>query len=284
MGLVQDVEKLFGSFGANTNQEQILIRILKCVAEITPAAGGLATEATQLDVLSAIDSMRDYEVRLAVDSDATPVTWLEVRYWDAQSGALGAPVYYLPGSIIPGVPVGSLSYINPNTLLTQLLGQLMSLNAVDFATEVTLAAIKVDTGNMLTSLATEVTLLDVETAIDSLLTAFNAEDFASQTTLAALLTELQAKADLTETQPVSLATSVRTPSYDIVTTLGAGSVAAGARSVSIKNNGLVSVTVLGTLLPVGESIGFDAGGQGDTLGAITYNIPATGSLQIIKTV
>lgn len=56
--------------------------------------------------------------------------------------------------------------------------KLDTLNAKDFATQTTLAA---------------------------LLTAFNAEDFASQTTLAALLTELQLKADLTETQPVSVA-------------------------------------------------------------------------------
>jgi hypothetical protein len=44
-----------------------------------------------------------------------------------------------------------------------------------------------------------------QTTLASLLSAFNAEDSASQTTLAALLTERQLKADLTETQPVSAA-------------------------------------------------------------------------------
>lgn len=44
-----------------------------------------------------------------------------------------------------------------------------------------------------------------QTTLDALLTAFNAEDFATQTTLAAVLADLQLKADLTETQPVSLA-------------------------------------------------------------------------------
>jgi hypothetical protein len=77
----------------------------------------------------------------------------------------------------------------------------------DVSTETTLAAIEAllttidaDTSNLdvaLSTVATEVTL-------NALLTAFNAEDFASQTTLAALLIELQAKADLTETQPVSI--------------------------------------------------------------------------------
>lgn len=59
--------------------------------------------------------------------------------------------------------------------------QLVILNAVDFATEA-----KQD---------------DIITELVSL----NAVDFASETTLAALLAELQLKADLTETQPVSVA-------------------------------------------------------------------------------
>lgn len=90
-------------------------------AAIAPATG-LATEATLLDVLSAVDSMRDYEVRLVVD--ASDVTWLEVRYWDAQDGALGAPQYYLPGSTTAGSPVLPISYINDRTLLTQILAAL----------------------------------------------------------------------------------------------------------------------------------------------------------------
>lgn len=85
----------------------------------------LATEATLIQVLAAVDSMRDYEVRLVEDS-ATPnkVTWLEVRYWDAQDGALGAPQYYLPGSTTAGSPVLPISYINDRTLLTQILAAL----------------------------------------------------------------------------------------------------------------------------------------------------------------
>lgn len=87
---------------------------------------GLATEATLLNVLTAVDNMRDYEVRLVVDSDVTPVTWLEVRYWDAQSGTLGTPQYYLPGSTTAGSPVLPISYINDQTLLSQILAELQS--------------------------------------------------------------------------------------------------------------------------------------------------------------
>jgi hypothetical protein len=118
---------------------------------------GLATEATLLDVLSAVDSMRDYEVRLVVD--AADVTWLEVRYWDAQDGTLGTPVYYLPGSTTPGSPVLPISYINPNTYLAQLV-----TNTTGLATEVTLGLLEAK------DFATETTLLSVDSNAAQLVT------------------------------------------------------------------------------------------------------------------
>lgn len=107
-----------------TGQQELRIQ----VSSVTPGAG-LASEATLLQVLSAVDNMRDYEVRLVQDSTApNPVTWLEVRYWDAQSGTLGVPVYYLPGSTTPGSPVLPISYINDQSLLTQILGELQAID------------------------------------------------------------------------------------------------------------------------------------------------------------
>lgn len=91
-------------------------------------ATGLATEATLLQVLGAVDSMRDYEVRLVVD--ASDVTWMEVRYWDAQDGTLGTPVYYLAGSTTPGSPALPIKYINPNTYLAQLVTNTTSANRI----------------------------------------------------------------------------------------------------------------------------------------------------------
>lgn len=68
------------------------------------------------------------------------------------------------------------------------------LAAKDFATQTTLAAIL---AKLIADPATQTTLAAVLAKLSS--------DPATQTTLAALLTELQLKADLTETQPVSLA-------------------------------------------------------------------------------
>lgn len=101
-----------------------------------------------------------------------------------------------------------------------------SLDGKDFATQVTLAALltelqlKADLTEtqpvsaaalpLPAGAATEATLATLATdakleLVRLLLVSLAAEDFATQTTLALLLTELALKADLTETQPVSAA-------------------------------------------------------------------------------
>lgn len=61
---------------------------------------------------------KDYETKLVVDS--LNVTFLEVRTFDPDTGALGTPLYYRPGSTTPEIPVAPIRYINPDTLLTQI--------------------------------------------------------------------------------------------------------------------------------------------------------------------
>lgn len=116
------------------------------------------------------------------------------------------------------------------------------------------------------------------------LQTLNTVDFATQTTLAALLTELQLKADLSETQPVSLATAQKTASLTRISGIANSSVAAGARSVSFFNAGSTDATVAGGTLKPGESVDFSAGGQNDTLAAIPYVTIATGDLVITSVI
>lgn len=92
------------------------------------------------------------------------------------------------------VMIGELQ--DANTELDAQTVLLTSLDGKDFATQTTL-------NDLLTTFIAED--FATETTVAALLAAFNAEDFASETTLNALLTELQLKADLTETQPVSIA-------------------------------------------------------------------------------
>lgn len=105
--------------------------------------------------------------------------------------------------------------------------------------------------------------------LKTLITTLNST-VATQTTLSALLTELQLKADLTETQPVTLPVVVRTPSI-IVANGTSGTIAAGKRVVSYINSGSSDAVILGATIPKGVGDVIQAGGQRDTLGAITYD-------------
>ena len=286
--------------------------LLSCIIKAAQSSNtaGLATESTLQSILSAVDSARDFEVRLVVDSDAPPVTWLEVRNWDEGSGALGTPLYYLPGSIVAGTPVGSLSYINPQTLLSSILAELLTLNTTDFSTETTLvslltelqakadltetqpvslASIPLPTGaatqTTLAALLTELQLKADLTEVQPISAAALPlpTGAATQTTLAALLTELQAKADLVETQPVSLTSSTRTPGLIRATNAVGSPIAAGARSILVFNAGNADGDILGGTnnIKPGESLPFNAGGEGDILPAFAFD--GTGTELVIIT-
>lgn len=174
-------QRLVAVVGANNTQAEVTGQneLLVNVSSVTPGAD-LATESTLKSVLAAVDNMRDYEARLVEDSAVpNPVTWLEIRYWDAQSGALGTPEYYLPGSTTPGTPTLPISYINSQSLLTQIYAELQGQST-------TLTTIESETANLdvpLSTIATEITL-------NSLLTAFNSEDFATETTVNQIRTTL----------------------------------------------------------------------------------------------
>ena len=67
----------------------------------------------------------------------------------------------------------------------------------------------------------------------------------------------------------------RTPSLLRVTGAGLTSVPANARSVSFYNAGNTDASVAGGILKQGEQVSFEAGGQGDLLGAIAYDALTT---------
>lgn len=71
---------------------------------------------------------------------------------------------------------------------------------------------------------------------------------------------------------------VRTPTY--IQAVAAGTVAAGARSVSVYNSGTTSGVWLGTPIAPGVQLSFSAGGEDDTLSAFAYTASATATLEI----
>lgn len=92
------------------------------------------------------------------------------------------------------------------------------------------------------------------------LTTLNAKDFATETTLGSLNTKFVAQN--------------RTAGAQRFTTLSGGT-AGGERSIAFFNaHASVNATVAGMVLKPGESISFDAGGEGDTLSSITIVVAA----------
>lgn len=87
------------------------------------------------------------------------------------------------------------------------------------------------------------------------------------------------------TTPIYVDTSItRTPSLVRASGAGLVNIAAGTRSISFYNSGTTDLAeVNGVALKQGEMITFDAGGQSDVLGAMTYD-PKTSELLIAKVI
>ena len=215
---------------------------------------GGATEATLISVLNAINNtQQDIEILLVRDTGNGDVVLQQITDYSG-----GAPVITykdVNGNVV--VPVGPLEYLDPSAVLQSMLTELLTLNTVDFATETTLGVVNTNLGtintnvqlgnvvlsNLLTTLATEATLLDVETAIDAV------------------------KLD---TAKLTAVTGVAT-SLLVVTGAGAASVAAGKRTVSFFNSGNADTTVNGTILKAGISITYPELANRDVYAAIPYN-------------
>ena len=168
-------------------------------------------------------------------------------------------------------------------LLTTIDGDTSNLDVLlsTRASEVTAALINsnIVLGNLtLNTLGTEATLLLVKALLttidgdtsnlDVLLSTRNAE-----------VTQLLVKTAV-EAINTKLTSTIRTPSLARVT--GAGNIVAGARAVSVYNAGNANGLWLGVTIKQGEQLSYDAGAQGDTLGAFAYD--GTGTELVITTI
>jgi hypothetical protein len=111
--------------GNKGNNFPYQLSVLELLGQIVDNGGGggggggccptAATEATLLSVLNSLQNGQAFDATLVLDNAS--ITWLEVRVWNSGTSSFDPPVYYLPGSVVPGTPAAPLSYINPNTLL-----------------------------------------------------------------------------------------------------------------------------------------------------------------------
>lgn len=215
---------------------QLLGDILTAVAP----AGGLATEATLLLVLAALQNGQEFEQNLVMDLGGVGCpnncpTYLQVRVWNTVTHTFDPPVYYdATGAVV--VPVGPLEIVNPQYVLEDMLVQLTSINT-----------------NVLTT-----------TAFQARINTLGQKTMANSTPV--VLPSDQSAIPVTGTFfPAGV---VRTPT--LLRATGAGTVAAGSQSVSVYNAGNANGTWLGVSIKPGEQLSYSAK-QSDTLGAFAYD-------------
>jgi len=190
-------------------------------------------------ILTTLQASTEYEAKFVVDTCNGDTVYLEVRVWNPDDSTWGPITYYLPGSATPVVPPGAatpgcLIYTDPSGVLALILGA-------------------IEAGNLI--------LTDIET---------NTTGLATETTLLSV--------DSSAAQLVTNTTSVlRTPSIDSAT--GLGSTTAGVYSFSIANVGGANGLIDGVTIPAGMTVSFDGGALNNTLGSISFN--ATGTTFII---
>lgn len=265
--------------------------IITAIIGITPP-GGLATETTLQSVLAAIQDGIDFEAKLVVD--AANVTWLEVRVWNQGTGSFDPPVYYAAGSNVAGSPTLPITYINPQTLLAQIVSNTTGLNleATQLSLLAQLTAINADLDVALSTRASEVTLLAVLAAlntIDSVLDTIALDTANLDTPLSTLATEATLlivntalSNILTEVQSIDtrLTGAVKTATYVIATV--DGSTPAGVQSLSMRYEG-ANGTFNGAVVPNNATLIFQPNKGEDTLAAVVYTVPTTGSARILIT-
>lgn len=108
--------KTEGTKGSNYNFQLRMLELLGMLVSAPACCPTAATEATLVQVLSAIQSEQEFEAKLVLDN--LGVVWLEVRIWNVVTHTFDPPVYYLPGSNAPGVPTLPINYIDPTSYLS----------------------------------------------------------------------------------------------------------------------------------------------------------------------
>lgn len=157
-----------GNSGNKRSNHNFEHRQLLALGELVASSStaDLATEATLISVLNAIvASDQDIEILLVRDTGNNDEVVQQIT--DYQTGV--PVVTYKDVNGNPYVPVGPLEYLDPSAVLNLMLTELLTLNAG---------------GQLLTEATFVAEDFATETTLAALNTAFGLEDFATETTLA----------------------------------------------------------------------------------------------------
>ena len=98
---------------------------------------GLATEATQQAILTAVQLQQDFEIKLVVDEGNGDKVVCQVTEYDEQTGLYSYSYTDVNG--VAYVPTGPLNYINPDAMLALILAELVDSPTVNTVVSTALA-------------------------------------------------------------------------------------------------------------------------------------------------
>jgi len=230
-----------GNKGVNMPFQLNVLKGLQKVSDNTNNLGGVLTS-----LLNAIRDHQDMEILLIRDTGNADIIVQQIREYDETLQTWST--YYQDISGAPYVPVGPLEYLDASAvlalILAELLDQGLTLDSV-LTNTTSIAAEDFATQTTLLALLTAFNAEDfaTQTTLLALLTAFNAEDFASQTTLAALLTAFNAEDFATQT---TLLTRLSKADFEArINTLGQKLMAASTPVVIASDQSAIPVTIGG---------------------------------------
>ena len=232
-------------------------------------------------ISTSLGGSTEFESRL-VRLVASPYTlYLEVRLWDVDSNAWsGTPKYYLVGSNTPVTPPSAVAYADEDNALI--------LDAIKTACETTATeTTSIDT-NTASILAKNT---EIETTADAILaknTQIGSSNSAIETSNAAILLDTAAIDTATAAINTSTATlAVATNTAFMVRGTGSVTVLPLVKSISVYNahasaTGTITIGLGSAVnLLAGETVNFDAGGNGNKFPASHFVVNGSGTADML---
>ena len=236
--------------------------IQQAVADVSGWMSTSSGSATLTSILASLQAGREFESRLV--KDASSVIWNEIRYMDTDTGTF--TVEYRNAAGATGTPTGSVTFVESTATLASILTK---------NTEIEVTADAILAKNT-----------EIETSADAIL-AKNTEIETTADAILAKNTEIETTANAIETLNTSILADTaaidsavngsRTAGIARVTNsshVGTLSGATNVYSASFYNaHASANATVVGATLKPGETVNFDAGGNGCyfTASALTYD-------------
>ena len=138
-----------------------VLKLLEAISGGVLPPGGLATEATLLQVLAALQNGQEFEQNLVIDTGSPTCagpngcpTYLQVKIWDTVTHTFGPPRYFDANGVeffLGGNPLyGPMQIVNPQNVLNNILAQVTAINVN--TTGVSTAALQTALNALITTL------------------------------------------------------------------------------------------------------------------------------------